>query len=306
MCTEIVSLFTIIKDAYLNYTTFRWTVGIADYDENAILTPGSKLNVHWVKHSIKDSWFADPFILSETEDFIYLLVEQVFYSNNKGIISRLKIGKRGWELLAIEPIIEISTHLSFPAYFRKNGKVYIYPENTKTGKLTLYEYDESSGKAVPIRDISLSPLADAVIWQMGDKKVILATKAPNDNGRVLEAHPFYETVSPEKEGPMESISFPERIARNAGIPFEIDGRFFRPAQNCERRYGECVIIQEVIQSEVGLHFNEVNRFYSPLPSYKVAFHTFNVFEKKYIAVDAEGMRYGRLAQFLYLLREKLR
>lgn len=299
-------LRSFIKNAYLNITSFRWTVGIADYDEKAILTPGSKLNVHWVNHSIRDSWFADPFILSETEDFIYLLVEQVFYSNNKGIISKLKIGKRDWKLIEIEPVIEISTHLSFPAYFREKGKVYIYPESTKTGKLTLYEYDESTGKALPIRDLSLSPLADAVIWKMGDKKVILATKAPNDNGRVLEIHPYYETFSPEIWEPLERVSFPERIARNAGMPFGIEGRTFRPAQNCVRRYGECVIIQEIIQSEAGLQFKEINRFYSPVPSHKVAFHTFNVFDNKYIAVDAEGMRYGRLAQFLYLLREKLR
>lgn len=299
-------LRSIIKDAYLNYTSFRWTVGIADYNEKAILTPGSKLNVHWVKHSIKDSWFADPFILSETEDLIFLLVEQVFYSNNKGIISKLKIGKRDWKLLSIEPVIEISTHLSFPVYFRENGKVYIYPESTKSGKLTLYEYDEFIGKAQPIRDLSLSPLADAVIWQIGDRKVIFATKAPNDNGRVLEIHPYYERISPENDEPIERLSFPERIARNAGIPFEIDGRLFRPAQNCTRRYGECVIIQEVSQTEEGLQFKEVNRFYSPLRSHKVAFHTFNVFENKYIAVDAEGMRYGSVARLLHMFREKVR
>lgn len=299
-------LFGTIKNAYLNYTSFRWTIGIADYNEKSILTPGSKLNIHWVKHSINESWFADPFILSVTEDFVYLLVEQFFYSNNKGIISRLKIDRKEWKLLSIEPVIELSTHLSFPAYFRKKDKVYIYPESTHSGKLTLYEYDESTGIAKPVRDLSLLPLADAVIWQMGSKKVILATKAPNDNGRVLEIHPYFESDSPDQEEPIERVTFPERIARNAGMPFEIDGRLFRPAQNCDRRYGECVIIQEVLQSEGCLQFKEINRFYSPLPSHKVAFHTFNVFENKYIAVDAEGMRYGRVAQFLYKLREKLR
>ena len=302
----MTGLRSTIKNAYLKYTSFRWTVGIAEYDEKAILTPGSKLIIHWVKHSIKDSWFADPFIISVTEDFVYLLVEQVFYSDNKGIISRLKIDRRDWKLLEIKPVIEIPTHLSFPAYFRENGKVYIYPESTKSGKLTLYEYDESTGKAKPIRDLSQLPLADAVIWQLGDRKVIFATKAPNDNGRVLEIHPYYETASSDNGEPIERICFPERIARNAGMPFEIDGRLFRPAQNCAKRYGECVIIQEVAQSEEGLRFKEANRFYSPLRSHKVAFHTFNVFENKYIAVDAEGMRYGGLAQLLYMFREKVR
>ena len=296
----------ILKTAYLNYTTLKWTVGIAEYDEKAILTPKSKLNIHWVKHNIKDSWFADPFILSVTEDFIYLLVEQVFYSSNIGRISRLKVDRKDWILLQIDPVIELSTHLSFPVYFREKGKVYIYPESTKTGKLTLYEYDESTGKAEPIRDLSLFPLADAVIWQKEGKKVILATKSPNDNGRVLDIYSYHDNGVDKKEEPIESVFFPERIARNAGIPFEIKGRQFRPAQNCAKRYGECVIIQEIIKSENGIQFNEVNRFYSPLPSHRVAFHTFNVFEDKYIAVDAEGMRYGLLARILFSIRECFR
>ena len=123
---------------------------------------------------------------------------------------------------------------------------------------------------------------------------------------MLDIYSYHDNGVEKKEEPIESVLFPERIARNAGIPFEIKGRQFRPAQNCAKRYGECVIIQEIIKSENGIQFNEVNRFYSPLPSHRVAFHTFNVFEDKYIAVDAEGMRYGLLARILISIRECFR
>lgn len=281
-------------------------MGVADYDSKAILDSKGKLKIHWIKHSTKDSWFADPFILSLTEEYIYILVEEFLYSRNRGRISRLKVNRHNWELEQVDPVIELFSHLSFPIYYRENDKVFIYPESTQTGKLTLYEYDESTGMAVPIRDLSMAPLADAVIWQFKGKRVIAATKAPNDNGRVLELHPFLEEAPQVRDETIERIDFPERIARNAGMPFEIQGRLFRPAQNCARRYGECVIIQELKESGNGIKFKEVNRFYSPLLNYKVAFHTFNVFENKYIAVDAEGMRFGLIAQILFFIRESFR
>ena len=301
-----MSLKEKLKKWYISFTQLSWTVGVADFDPETVLDPKAKLSIHWIKHNNKDSWFADPFILSVIEDYIYILVEEFIYSRNRGRISRLKVNRHNWELEQVDPVIELSTHLSFPIYYRENDKVFIYPESTQTGKLTLYEYDESTGKAVPIRDLCMAPLADAVIWQLEGKRVIAATKAPNDNGRVLELHPFLEEAPQVRDEPIERIDFPERIARNAGMPFEIQGRLFRPAQNCIKRYGECVIIQEVLESKAGLQFKEVKRFYSPLSSHQVAFHTFNVFENKYIAVDAEGMRYGMIAQWLFSIREKLR
>ena len=295
-----------LKNWYLHFTQLKWTVGVADYDPEAILDPKIKLKIHWVKHNSRESWFADPFILSVTENFVFILVEEFIYARNKGRISRLKIDRKSWKLLQVDPVIDIATHLSFPVYYREEDKVYIYPESTKTGRLALYEYDEAIGTAEFFRDLSLAPLADAVIWKMNDKRVLAATTSPNDNGKVLDIYSYHENAPIEKDVPIDSFSFSENIARNAGIPFEIQGRLFRPAQNCSRHYGECVIIQEIINKEGRFQFKEINRFYSPLYSHRVAFHTFNVFENQYVAVDAEGMRYGIIPQLLFFIRERFR
>ena len=140
-----MSLKEKLKNWYVNFTQLRWTVGVADFDPKAILDPKSKLKIHWVKHHCRESWFADPFILSITEDYVYILVEEFIYSLNRGRISRLKVNRHNWKLERIDPIIEQKTHMSFPAYYWENGEVYIYPENTLTGKLTLFEYDEETG-----------------------------------------------------------------------------------------------------------------------------------------------------------------
>lgn len=291
-----------LKERYLYWTTFKWIVGIADFDKEAIFDPDRRLKIHWIKNTPKNSWFADPFILKVSNNHIYILVEELFYSNNKGRISKLIVNRHNWKLEQVIPVIDLSTHLSFPAYYRENGKVYIYPESTKTGKLTLYEYDENTGNAVPVKVLSNYPLADAVIMNYKERETILATTSPGDNGKVLD---FYD-CNDNSATPVSKIRFKTNVARNAGLPFIIDGRIIRPAQDCSKSYGSCVVLQEMIHKDNVLEFNEIKRFYSPLFNYREAFHTFNVFDNQMIAVDAEGFRFGIGAQIVYHIREFFR
>ena len=292
-----------LKNWYINFTLLRWTIGVADFDPDAILNPKGKLRIHWIRHNYKDRWFADPFILSISDDFFFILVEEFLFSCNKGRISRLKVNRNTWELEQIDPVIEQDTHLSFPAYYREGDKVYIYPENTLSGKLTLFEYDESSGAATRIGDISDHPLADAVIWKIKDQNVILATTAPDDSGKTLDIYPCQ---SDSTSGPTNSVTFGTKVARNAGFPFIAQGHTIRPAQDCTRFYGNCVVLQEMSFDHGDLQFKEVRRLHSPLFNYSHAFHTFNVFENRFIAVDAEGFRNGPIAQLLFYIREHFR
>ena len=280
-----------IKDLYLRSTQYKWTVGVAEYDESVILSKDRKLKIHWIKDRHKGSWFADPFILSVSDDYVFILVEEVMYDTGKGRISKLTVDRHDWRLLKIEPLLSISTHLSFPNFYRKNGRVYIFPESTSSGRLTLYEYDEDSGSIREVNTLCDSPVADAVLFNHNGKDVILGTTSPEDNGRVLDVYSLPDAVTGESSI-VQKISFPTRVARNAGRVFTIDGKNYRPAQDCSKAYGECVVIQEMENVDGTLTFNEVRRFYSHCFNHWVAFHTFNVYENQYIAVDAEGFRSG--------------
>lgn len=288
-----------IKKRYIRLTESRWIVGVAEFDQDIVLNAHKKLKVHWIKPRSKDSWFADPFILSEDSDYIQILAEEYYYSNHKGRISKLWVNRHSWTIDRVTPVIDISTHLSFPAYYRLGDNVYIYPESTQSGKLVLYEYDERSETAIPIKTVSNYPLADATLFQTGTKKVLLATTSPNDNGYVLDVYPWSDDPS---LGPEISISFQTRVARNAGLPFRVGERIIRPAQDCSRSYGACIVLQEMYFNDSIIEFKEIKRLQSPLFFYQEAFHTFNVFENKLVAVDAAGFRYGIFAQLVHHIR----
>ena len=293
---------TFLKKWYIRLTQFKWIVGIAEFDNEVVINPAKRLTIHWIKKIPKNSWFADTIILDETDNTITLLVEEYFYSNHKGRISKLVVNRITWCLEQIIPIIDIETHLSFPVYYRLEDKVFIYPESTKSGSLTLYEYNDNEGSAKPVAVICNYPLADAVILKIQGRNYLMATTSPMDNGKILDFYPLDDPYS----GPEFKVAFKTNVARNAGLPFIVDNRLFRPAQDCTKSYGSCVVIQELTVKDKMVDFKDIKRFKSPLLRFHEGFHTFNVFNNKLVAVDAEGFRYGFLAQIIHLIRELFR
>lgn len=297
-----------IKTIYRRATAWTYTIGIAEYSEALVTDSSVAPKVHWVKGIPVGHWYADPFIYSETEDSFIIFVEDYAFKGDKGQISKIKVDKKSFRIKEIETVLRLSTHLSFPAYFDgddESGKTYIYPENCKSGKLNLYEYDQHN--SVLSRTLCPYPVADAAIFEVNGKKFISGTLPPNDNGRELYVFPYFEDECPAEVQPLQTIKFADRSARNAGIPFRIGDNLYRPAQNSNHLYGECVVIQRMdVDADNQISFEEVKRIYSPSRRHGLTFHTFNVFKEKYVIVDASGYRFWLIGSLLTWLSKLIK
>ena len=291
----------VLKQMYRLYklvTSNRYTVGFADFSEDMV-KESFVPDVHWIKDGYKAGWFADPFILRMTDDEIVLLVEEFVYKLNRGIISQLTINRIDYSIKEVKPIINTGYHLSFPSYYRKNGKVYIYPEQGARGATYLYEYDEATCKAKELGIINPNDTVDTTLLEMPDgDKVLTCTTAPDYNGNVLNVYPFFEQNCPNQLKPIRQVKLPTKTARNAGLVFNIGDKMYRPAQDCTNYYGECTEIQEMIVKGNEILFKPVNRIHSPSKEYKDALHTFNVFENKLVVVDGRRKRFPLFAKML--------
>lgn len=290
-------LYLLYKKAVSN----RYTIGFIEFEQR-IVTPNcdnSTLKYHWIKDNYDKGWFADPFILRIDQDVIVLLVEEFVYRLNRGVISLVKIDKNDYTLKSVKTIIDTGSHLSFPAYYRKAGKVYIYPESGQRGGTYLYELDEKKETVKELSLINPNVVADTILFEIPQKGVFqLCTTEPNFNKNILDIYPFSEKICSKKLSPVMRIQFENMTARNAGLVFENNGKLYRPAQDCTKRYGECVEIQEIVIDENNITFLPVNRLYSTNKNYPNAFHTFNVYENKIVVVDARGKRFPLLAKLL--------
>ena len=268
----------------------RWRIGIVENSLEGIVN-GEELRVQWPSNPFHDRWFADPFVLSVDGDEVTLLVEDYRYAEGQGRISRIIVDRKRGAIVSCKTILR-GGHYSFPAILRENGKVYLYPEQSRQGKLELFEYCPETETCEYVQTLSEEPLTDAIIY----KGVIYSTRLPEPNGKRLKMFKWPSAVQSSIAASQRSSAFGdskqlhcvqdanalnleletlnqpktyvfgECIARNAGEFFEVNGVTYRPAQECNRWYGNGLSIQKY---EDGA-FTEVRR----IPG----MHTLNSFQ----------------------------
>ena len=268
----------------------RWRIGIVENSLEGIVN-GEKLRVQWPSNPFHDRWFADPFVLSVDGDEVTLLVEDYRYAEGQGRISRIIVDRKRGAIVSCKTILK-GGHYSFPAILRENGKVYLYPEQSRQGKLELYEYCPETETCEYVQTLSEEPLTDAIIY----KGVIYSTRLPEPNGKTLKMFKWPSAVQSSIAASQRSSAFGdskqlhcvqdanalnleletlnqpktyvfgECIARNAGDFFEVDGVTYRPAQECNRWYGNGLSIQKYKDGA----FTEVRRI--------LGMHTLNSYQ----------------------------
>jgi hypothetical protein len=271
----------------------NWNIGFCETSPEALVSSQKLPNIKWMKHSYRDRFFADPFILDATKTEIRILVEEYIFNSPPGLIVELVIDRKTFCLKQRYEILRLSTHLSYPAIIRKNDEVYVYPENGASGKLNLYRYDRIAKKLIDPKSILDIAVADSTIYQIAeDKYILVATKYPKtqENAFAFESEDFkgsYSEVSP--------MPFQKNIesSRPAGNFFRIGNKIYRPAQNCSKRYGAGISIMEFDPKT----FTE-RPIFELLPTgytYSLGLHTLN-FHKELCVVDGYGYFYPTLGR----------
>jgi hypothetical protein len=272
----------------------RYNIGFVEENVDDVIN-GKPITVNWLKHSYKDRWFADPFILDVTDDEFVVLVEEWYDPIQRGRISKLIVDRNTYELKSLKVMIDEGFHMSFPAITRKPDGIYIQPECGATHRLVEYKYNEEQDHFEKINVICDLPLTDSVRNTLFNEDLMFSTKLPDANGKELGI--YYWNKSQSRYQIKDYYHFQENLSRMAGNFFICNGKIYRPAQVCIESYGDAVSIQEVTHNNEKWIFRELRRIYSPHPDMDLGFHTFNVYNG-IIVVDAVGYRRPNLCRLL--------
>ena len=290
-----------LRALYRKLVSTEYNIGFVSVPSGAKQYILQSLDIKWLKRdNCSECWYADPFILSVDDNNVYLLVEEWVYSKNKGRISKLTVEKGSFRLIRSVPILDLDTHLSFPAILRVDGDIYIYPENYQSGKLSIYKYDSKNETVDKCGVLVNLPLTDASIdcCDFLKENYIFSTDISCPNGNNLGIYKSDSVLGKYKKVAVHSFS--EKVARNAGGFFRIGDDVFRPAQICNKRYGEGLEIQMVKYEDGTFSFVPVKRYYPKSKIWNLGIHTFNVLDD-IIVVDGNKFRspyIGRLLNFL--------
>lgn len=285
-----------VKRLYDRLTRDRWEIGFVQGGLKAVMGT-DPLKVNWMKHGFKDRWFADPFILDVTDTEIQVLVEEFRYETKKGRIALLVVDKPSYELKSLDIVLEESNHLSFPAIWKTEESVFIYPESWQSGVLSCYEFKEGHCDPASKKVICAEAMADAIMTDSFGKLLLFSVRE-NDKLRVYD----YDAPSERFVFSFER-SFGSATARNAGDFFEYEGKVYRPAQVCVDHYGEAVEIQQVVWDH-GQNFCFVpyKTLYSTHASLNSGLHTLNSCQGETV-IDVHGWNNASTVKCLFALKK---
>lgn len=270
---------------------YSWEIAYGVFSERIITNGLQGIELHVVNNPYKNKWFADPFILEEDIDYIHFLVEEFDYAVGRGRIARIKVRKKDNKIIECSIILDIPTHLSFPAIYQIDDEVYVHPENSASRASYMYRYDRKSDKLVEPIMVVDEPIVDAIIRKDNYVYRMYATRVPDPNGCVL-----HEYVAKSFFGPYKHVSediFINNSARMAGNFMVLtNGQIVRPAQDCLRGYGNAVIMYVGHQQICRVASN----------SYKYAgIHTFNVYNGSFV-IDYKKYDYPILYKLTRILK----
>lgn len=285
-----------------------WNIGFVELSPKDIVKSDStQIPVHWVKHSYKDRFFADPFILSVDEKEIRVLVEDFPYYDKRGVISLLTIDRKTYTLLKKKVVLKQPFHMSYPFILRKdNGDIWVAPEASQSGNLYYYLMNQRSAMLENQRLLINEPLLDSTIVEYNGQWWLFCTKRGDASNRDLF---IYYSDAPE--GPWvphakNPVISDMAMARPAGYLVKDGEVLYRVIQKCDCHYGEAINITKVMKLST-IEYEEVfvKELRAQKDEYDHSFHTINGFGNITV-VDGVRMQFAPTRRVIYEIWNKLK
>lgn len=196
----------------------------------------------------KGRFLADPFVIENNgEHFIF--VEDLFYSDNKGRISAIKVDDQKYSFLGV--VLEEDYHLSFPFVFKDGADIYMVPESCKNNDIRLYRSTEFPLKwKFEQQLMSNVDAADTMLFKNNNIWFMLTNICSANLGEhQSELHIYYsEDFKSGKWQPIQSgnpVVFSSLKGRNGGF-FTHNGVLYRVNQaHGKGHYGKSFNVNRV-------------------------------------------------------------
>ncbi len=247
----LVFLIKIILNRIIYYSVrlffaAKWDIGVIDKKLSFNNGPLELDDIEFLDiYPVNDTRFvADPFSV-KINDIKTILFEDFDYKTQKGHISFLQLSEHN-KIIDKGIAIKEDFHLSYPYIVRDNDDIYCIPESSMANKILLYKARAFPGdwklESVLVENM---PALDSSLFRYNGKWWLFCSSMKNNNS-------LYIYHSDDIKGPWvhhenNPVKTDVRSARPAGMIFEKNGIFYRPAQDSSKHYGWRITINKIIK-----------------------------------------------------------
>jgi hypothetical protein len=225
----------------------HWRVGYRFIDGPGIADTGS-IGTGWLQVPDQgDHFYADPFPF-EWQGRSFIFVEDYPHATKKAVISVVEFGDDGTPQPP-RPVLEEPFHLSYPQVFGWNGEIWMLPEGSASGRLTLYRAADFPHRWVAEATLLEGEISDATLLEHGGRWWLFATVrdgfgSTSDTLAVFWAPAPTGPWTPHANNP---ILIDRRMARPGGAFAQVGGKLLLPVQDGTRGYGGGLGLSELLE-----------------------------------------------------------
>lgn len=273
----------------------EWNVGVVETPIQRFLDPAFQPVVKLMPRPAEGTFMADTFGIERPDGSVELLVEDLDYRTNRGIIRVIP-----WDLAAARPtgpgrvVLDLPVHLSYPYLFEADGARWMVPEMAGARCCKLYREHPTTGTWDEIATlVTDEAVVDPTIFRHDGRWWLFYTtldSGPDDTLFISYADELRGPWLPHARNPIRTDI---RSARPAGTPFlGSDGALYRPAQDCSKTYGWRVQLNR-LDALTPTEFSEtpVRVVASPDGFYRDGFHTLAAAGPTLTVVDVKRRRF---------------
>ena len=256
----------------------HWHIGWRLIDGAGVWETGDLSGAPWQRLADPGNrFFADPFPVTwQGRTFVYF--EDLDHRIGKGTISAIEFDGRG-PIGAVVPVLEEPWHLSYPFLIEDGGELWMIPESSGNRDVALYRcvsFPDTWQRHATLLD-GLE-LADATVTRHGGLYYLFGAIRDGAGGYsdTLAIYVAERLAGPWLPHAANPILIDRAQARPAGNMTVIDGKLWRPVQDCAQGYGAALALAEVTELSPTTFRQQVRPSIRPGPAWPGRkFHTLN-------------------------------
>ncbi len=220
----------------------HWRIGWRYNDGPGALETGTLAGPDWIPLYDNNLGFAaDPFPI-QWGGGMGVFFESMDYRSGKGAINFQPFGERG-PIGEAQTVLSEPWHLSYPFLIEEAGALYMVPEASASGAITLYRCIQFPSLWEPVcKLVDNIEAADATIFKHGGRYWMTSVIRDGYGGYsdTLAIHHASSLFGPWRPHALSPVLVDSRFARPAGAVVTTPQGLCRPVQDCSRGYGKGV------------------------------------------------------------------
>jgi hypothetical protein len=235
-----------------------------------------------------DRLWADPFLLHEAgRDYVFF--EELVYKQGKGRLVCMELQADGSHDKPLV-VLEKPYHLSYPFLFRYQGALYMMPESAQNRSLDLYRCEQFPQRWVKVKTMMADAEAyDATLYE--DEQGcwwMFVCMRQHEYASTNELLYLFYADSPLSDQwqphPCNPVVTDAATARPAGNLLHLNGRLYRPSQNCAASYGRGLNLNELVTLNKQEYFEQTSsQFIATGQSELDGVHTLNCLNDRVVS-----------------------